>query len=213
MKKLIILIPALFFCFFINAQQITDKKAKDILDEVSEKMKSYKTMSIDFTYTMENKANKINQSKKGNILIKGDKYCLSMDGQTVIFDENAIYTYIPDANEVQINDPTKESILPSQFLNEYNKNYKSNFIREETSAGNIYQIIDLTPVKQSNSIAKVRLKINKSKKQIASSILYDKDGTTYTYSIDKFITDYTIPDSKFIFKKSDFPNAEIIDMR
>ena len=213
MKTIILTLIAAFLSVSLNSQTGIDKKAQTILDEVSQKTKAYKTMSIDFTYTMQHKANNINQSKKGSVLIKGDKFRMSMAGQIVIFDGTAIYTYIEDADEVQINSPTEESINPSQLLTGYDKDYKSKFIREETSGGVVYQIIDLTPAKQSKAIARVRLKINKTKKQIASSTLFDKDGSTYTYLVDKFIVDTPIAETQFAFKKSDFPGAKIIDMR
>ncbi len=213
MKTIIISFISVLITLSVSSQTATDKKAKAILDEVSQKTKLYKTISIDFTYTMLNKANNINQSKKGSVIIKGEKFKMKMAGQIVIFDGTAIYTYIEDAEEVQINAPTEESINPSQLLTGYDKDYKSKFIKEETSNGVTYQIIDLTPAKQSKAIARVRLKINKSKKQIASSTLYDKNGSTYTYLVNKFITDTPIDDTMFAFKKSDFPNAEVIDMR
>ncbi len=213
MKTIILNLILLTLSINIFSQPNIDKKAKSILDDVSAKTKAYKTISIDFTYTMQNQAKKINQSKKGSLLIKGNKYVMKMAGQTVIYDGNAIYTYIKDANEVQINTPTEESINPTQLLTTYDKDYKPKFIKEENINGIVLQVIDLSPTKQSKNIARVRLKINKNKKQVESSTLYDKDGSTYTYNVDKFITDIPINDSEFIFKKSDFPGAEIIDMR
>jgi len=47
-----------------------------------------------------------------------------------------------------------------------------------------------------------------------SFAIYDKNGSVYTYSIKSFITNTTIADTKFLFKKSDYPSdVEIVDMR
>ena len=74
MKTIIISFISVLITLSVSSQTATDKKAKAILDEVSQKTKLYKTISIDFTYTMLNKANNINQSKKGSVIIKGEKF-------------------------------------------------------------------------------------------------------------------------------------------
>ena len=65
----------LMMLMFINSSmsQVVDEKANAILDKVSVKMKSYTAMKIEFTYTLDNKAEKIHQSKTGVVTIKGDK--------------------------------------------------------------------------------------------------------------------------------------------
>jgi len=57
MKKIILAALSLLFMLPVYAQ--TDKKARTILDEVSAKTKAYKTIRIEFTYKMENKAQNI----------------------------------------------------------------------------------------------------------------------------------------------------------
>ena len=54
----IILLP--FSCF----SQTKDAKAAALLDEVSTKTKSYKSIKADFSYKMENKQAKINEEKR-----------------------------------------------------------------------------------------------------------------------------------------------------
>ncbi|HAH57210.1 MAG TPA: gliding motility protein, partial [Bacteroidales bacterium] len=78
-------------------------KAQTILDEVSARTKSYKTIRIEFEYTMVNKAQNINDSFKGVLISKGDRYKLTFSGQDIISDGKTSWTYLKDANEVQIN--------------------------------------------------------------------------------------------------------------
>lgn len=214
MKKLILLISILFLAPYVYSQD--NSNAKTILDAVSKQTKSYTSIEISFSYTMENKAKKLKEVKTGSAVLKGDKYYLNFSGQEVFCDGKTIWTYIKDNNEVQINNVNandEQAFNPSQLLTDYSKKFTPKFIKEETRGAVIYQIIDLTPLK-ARSYIKIRLEIDKAKKQIANSIVYDKNGsTTYTYAITKFVTNKTFADSKFIFKKSDHPGVEEVDLR
>jgi outer membrane lipoprotein carrier protein len=215
MKKIILFVPALLFLAHANAQ-VDSKKAKEILDGVCLQTKTYSTIEIEFTYTMENKKQNLKEVKKGSACMKGDKYWLSFSGQVIQSDGKTSWTYIKDANEVQINniDPNDDqSMNPAKLLTSYDKSFTPKFIKEEARAGKTLQILDLTPLK-GRSYFKIRLEIDKVKKQIVNAIVYDKNGTsTYTYSVIKFVTNTTIPDSKFIFNKADHPGVEITDLR
>lgn len=209
---------SLFITLFIINQgqaQVVDKKANDILNKLSAKMKTYINYKIEFVYTLENKTEKIKQSKNGTAIIKGDKYSLNVSGQRIISDGKTVWTYIPDADEVQINNvnPNDDDALnPSKLLSSYDKNYKAKLIKELNQGGVMTQIVDLVPIKGKNYF-KVRLSIDKTKMQIISTEIYNKNGSTYMYKVSKFLSNLKIADSEFTFKASDFPGVEVNDMR
>jgi outer membrane lipoprotein carrier protein len=209
MKKLLLLLIAAGLTFSAFAQ--TDKKATAILDEVSVKTKAYKTIKIDFTYAMDNVKEKIHDKFKGTLISKGDKYKLTAAGQDVISDGKTVWTYLKDAKEVQINNVGEDddSFTPTKLLSGYNKDFKSKFIEEK---GND-QIIELYPLKKGKTFTKVQLTIDKTKKQISKFIIYDRSGSTFSYIVDKFVTDQAIADTVFTFNKADHPGVEINDMR
>ena len=212
MKKIILSVTALLITISLQAQD----KAKGILDAVSLQTKSYTTIDISFSYIMENKAKKIKETKTGTASMKGDKFWLDFSGQQIVSDGKTVWTYIKDNNEVQINnnDPNDDqSLNPAKLLTSYNKSFTPKFIKEETRGAAIYQIIDLTPLK-ARSYHKMRVEIDKAKKQIVNSIVYDKNGSTvYTYSVTKFFTNKPIADTKFTFNAKDHPGVEVIDLR
>jgi outer membrane lipoprotein carrier protein len=216
MKKLnlIGLIISMFIISNANAQ-ITDAKANETLNKLSAKMKSFVNYKIEFVYTLENKAEKIKQSKNGTAIIKGDKYSLNVSGQRIICDGKTVWTYIPDADEVQINNVNlkdDDALNPGKLFSTYEKNYKAKLIKEVNQAGVLTQIIDLTPIK-GKAFFKVRLTIDKTKMQIISTEIYNKNGSTYMYKVIKFLSNLKISDAEFTFKASDFPGVEINDMR
>jgi outer membrane lipoprotein carrier protein len=206
----IVFISISFLCF----SQTKDPKATALLDEVSTKTKSYKSVKADFSYTMENKQAKINEEKKGSLFLSGDKYRLTVAGQVVICDGTTIWTYIEESNEVQINnlDSKDDALTPSKLLTSYNANYKSKIIKDNNQTDPNVETLELVP-NVSKNFTKAIVTIDKLKKQVKSFSLNDKNGNIFTYRIFKFQTDIPVTAGDFSFDKSKFPGVEVIDMR
>ncbi len=221
MKKTFLTLAVLFTSAALFAQQskedaMTDTKAIESLDKVVAKMKGFTTMKIDFTYKMENKKEKINQTKKGNILLKGIKYKMEVDGQKVLCDGKTVWLYLANSNEVTINamDTKSEDNMmnPLSMLNNYKVNYKPALVKEVTEGGVVKQIIDLYPKKTKNFI-KVRLYVDKAKQQLSKAEISSKNGTTYYYNVDKFTSNVVSVDTDFVFDAKKYPGVEVNDMR
>jgi outer membrane lipoprotein-sorting protein len=211
MKKTFFLIFAIFFAFMVQGQT---KKAEKILDDLSMKIKSYESFFIDFTYEINNPDSEVNESDKGKLLVQEDNYRLSVAGQVVICDGETIWTYIEEAEEVQINSLEDDDgmISPSNILTFYDKNYKSKFLKEEKIDGKIIQIIELKPIEDRN-FAKVDFFIDKEKLQMVKIIIFDKNDGTITYTVDNFLSNIPTKASDFTFNEEDYPGVEVIDMR
>lgn len=216
MKKLLSLILTVTFMNLIIAQDTDkgDKKSNEILDRLTKKTEAYKTITAEFAYIMKNADAGIDEKTEGTLFVKGDKYRLLIAGQVVICDGITTWTYIKDADEVQINtvENSEESITPNKLLTSYNKDYKSKFVKETFQYGTTVNIIDLTPI-EGKSFSSVRVIIDKAKDQLLEITIFDKNGSTYSYIINKFVPDTPIDDSQFTFNKSEFPGAEVVDMR
>jgi outer membrane lipoprotein carrier protein len=210
MKNILTIILALFTVSLVA--QVDNSKSKKILEEVSKQTKSYTTIKIDFTYSMQ--AQGISEKMEGNVLLKGDKYVLHLLGRTIVSDGKTVWAYDKESNEVIISnvDPDNELSNPAKILTSYSEDYRSKLISEKTEEGVIVQTIDLYP-NEGKSFFKVRLKINKAKKQIISSSIYEKDGTIYKYEVKSFKTNVAVKDSDFVFDKSKYPGVEELDMR
>lgn len=210
-----ILLSVLMFILVLPVfSQTKDAKAIALLDEVSAKTKSFKTIRADFSYTMENKQAKINEEKTGTLTLSGDKYRLKASGQEVICDGKLIWTYMKESNEVQINDldSKDDALTPSKLLSSYNANYKSRILKDRPSKDADEVTIELIPNVIKN-FTKAILVVDKAKKQVRTFMLFDKSGNTFTYKITKYQTDIPVPTSDFTFDKSKFPGVEINDMR
>ena len=171
MKKLFYI--QFLFPFIIFAQ---DQKAKIILDQLSDKTKSYSSIEAKFTNTFSSMVTDINESQSGTLYLKDDAYRLEMEAQTIICDGETNWIYLADDQEVNITeiDDDENELNPSKIFTIYENGYKYKFVKED---GKNYHI-DLFP-EESGPFTKVELFINKSKMQISSFTMIDKQGSHY----------------------------------
>jgi outer membrane lipoprotein carrier protein len=218
MKKLFALILTVSFSsmLFAQAPAQKDSKAEEILKAVSAKYKSFKSVKATFVITVENPKDKTKDTQKGTICLKGNKYKLEVAGQDIISDGKTRWTYVKDANEVQIdNQKTDEnSITPSNVFTMYEKGFLFKFVGEQKDKGMVYQLVELVPIDpKKKNYFKVKLAINKADKFITSAKLYDKNGSIQTIAVDKFTPEGCSDDAVFSFNASKYPGAEVIDLR
>ena len=213
MKNLTLLLAAIFFLISTsNAQE--DKKSKEILDAIGAKTKAYTTIKSDFDFIMENKVDKTSNKQQGSIILKGDKFRLTIEGLLVISDGKTVWNYIEESDEVQISEPEEDDMVsPSNILTIWEKNFKHKYIKEETENGVVLQVIDLVPIQGGKPYFKIRLYIDYNKKQLVKASIHEKEGNVNTYIIKTFVVNESIADSKFTFNVKDYPNVDVIDLR
>lgn len=200
---------------FSQAQQ-TDKKADDILHGVSTKYKAYKSVKATFVIHIENPNDKTSDVQKGTIYLKGTKYKLEIAGQDIISDGKTRWTYVKDANEVQIDNLKTDdnAITPANIFTMYEKGWLFKFTGEQTEKGMIYQLVELVPVDpKKKNIFKVKLTINKNDKFISTAKVFNKNGSIQTITVDKLTADSLLDDALFSYSPSKYPGAEVIDLR
>ena len=200
----------------IQAQEKPDLKAKAILDDLSTKTKSYSTIRAEFTFTVEGRDKK-SETQSGILQLKGDKYKLEIKGQEIISDNKTVWTFLKDANEVQVNNvdmTSADAVNPSTIFTIYEKGFKYKFDKEEMQGNTTLQIIDLYPLNpDKKKFHTVKLLIDKSKKQIAVVKIFMKDGSVVTYNVKIFTPNAEIKDTTFAFDAKAHPGVEVVDLR
>lgn len=216
MKKLLIVLAVVLTVNVLNAQN--DLKAKQILDQASQKTRSYTTISAEFTFSMQNKQMNINETNNGSIKLKGDKYVVDIPGAglKVFADGKNSWNYMKTGNQVTIaaiDENSSELMDPSSVFTIYEKGFKSKFIAEKTVDGKPVYQIELYPDNKEYEVSKITIDINKSTSVIQSALLAGTDGNTYTIKVNKFESNKEIQDSEFVFDAKKFPGVEVIDLR
>lgn len=192
-----------------NAQ---DKKAKELLDQVTAKIKSYDNITIDFKYTLTNNKENINKESKGNVIIQDNKYVLNFMGVTKIFDGKKSYTIVPEDEEVTISslsENDEKSITPSKMLTFFNSGYKYSWDILQDVKGRKIQYIKLVPTNTKDQRKEVFLGIDSQTKNIYNVIEMGKNGTRTSLTVNSFKTNKPLSKNQFTFTASKYPNYYI----
>jgi len=219
MKKGIVFLVLLIFSGYLFAQH--DPEAKALLDAVSLETKSFETIKAGFMYTMTNVEADIEETFEGTAIFKGNKYKLKLNENEVYSDGVTKWVYLADAEEVQISNIAdqinegEENILndPTKILTIYEEGFKYKYIGEGTFDNVAVEEIDLVPEDLEKPYFKIKVFVNKGKKQLKAIQYLGKDGSRYVINIKLLETNKSFDDSFFMFDKSKYPNAFEVDLR
>ena len=213
MKKSLLAVLLLMFVKLTFAQY--DPKALETLDAMSKKYQSIPAFEVNLSYTLTNDVENVNEEFKGKITVKGDKYRLVLPEQEVINNGTTLWTYLPEAKEVNIDNyyPNSDDINPSKIFQMYKKGFKYLYIQDKTENGVACEEIDLVPEKKDAQYFKIKMYISKKDKTLQSFTMYDKSGNQFKYTLTKFNPNVNIADSFFTFDPKKYPGVEVIDLR
>ncbi|TCO06931.1 LolA family protein [Natronoflexus pectinivorans] len=217
MKKIIATSLILFSILAMaTSQDPAVFRAREILDKVSEKTRSYKTIKADFTFTLDNLQAQVTDSHDGSILIKGDKFKIDLMGVETFNNGNTMWMFMRDVNEVNISDPEmmEDDLLnPATIFTIYEEGFRYIHAGESTIKGKTVDIIDLFPDKRNQPYTRIKLYIYRDSLQFAKIEQIGRDGTNYIIDINKMETNLTVDDSTFSFDASKHPGVEVVDLR
>ncbi|MCH8904323.1 MAG: outer membrane lipoprotein carrier protein LolA [Bacteroidetes bacterium] len=202
-----------------NKQQsdygVSDPKAAKILSDMSAKYKALNSIKASIKLTIESPEDDFKEEMSGSIFLKGSKYKLELGDQEITCDNKTMWTYLKDVNEVTIDNYEEDGDImnPKDIFTMYESGFIYGFINEKTEGGRIIQVIDLTPTDKTKPFFKVRLNIDKVKKEIISAVIFDKNGNHYTYEVSNFVANPGLRDAFFTFELSKHPGIEVVDLR
>lgn len=196
--------------------QTNDPAAKQILDAVSAKFKTFTSVQAGFSYKVEDAKGKVMSTKTGNVWMKGNKYKVSFGGQEIFSDGKTVWNYDKSTNEVTINnvDASGSSLTPQKlFTNFYDKDFLYLLNGEKKVGAKTIQEIEMTPTDKSKPFHKVYLQVDKAAKTIYSTKVLENGGNRYTYTVSNMKTNTPLSDNQFLFDKKKYPGVEEVDLR
>ncbi|MES2377805.1 MAG: outer membrane lipoprotein carrier protein LolA [Bacteroidota bacterium] len=224
MKKILV------YTFFIlttvsHAFAQKDVAAKAILAQVSQKYRAYPVIKSDFSFTIDNQQAGAKETRNGTLISqsKTNKYKVTIYAagskadveQEIINDGKSQWTYLKKDKEVQLSDANTgaDGFNPAKIFTMYEHGYKYLYTGDQKIAGKVYQSIDLSPEDDKQQFFKIRLLIDKVKKQIYSALVFDKNGSKYTYTISNLTTPGNVPASTFTFDTKAHPGVEVVNLK
>ncbi len=209
MKKIILLFT-LFSLNLVHSQN--DIRAEKLLNSVSEKIDSSETFKINFTYTLENLIENINQDSDGSIVIKDDNYLLEFMGIKQLCDSKKVYSIVPENEEIiisNIDEDESETIKPSKLLKFYREGYLILWDKKELILEKEIQFVKLIPINSNSDIDYLQLGIDISNNNIVKLIEIGKNKTKTILTVNQLQYDIEIDLNFFVFSEEDYPDYYI----
>ena len=153
---------------------------------------------------------------EGTIQMRGDKFRLELPGTITWFYGQTQWSYVEHNEEVNVTTPTAEELPftnPALLLRTYKKGFTAVYKGESTAANvKMAYDIELTPKKKSD-LAKVVLQLEKNSGLPTRMVVSAKNGTSSIVQISQLQTNQNQSDRFFVFNETDYPDAEVIDLR
>ncbi len=206
MKKIILLFIVAIISNTIAISQ-NSEEAEKLLNKVSENIKSYDNIYINYTYTLFNSEEDINQTNKGSFVTEDDKWKFVMLDVTRIFDGDKLYTISPDDEEVTIStqNPDDEStITPNKMLYFYEEGYNFDMDIVQYVGRKKIQYIKLIPMDSDAEIKYILLGVDIEFSQIYKVIETGVNDTQTTIAIVDFEVNLPLEESLFVFDKEKY---------
>ncbi|MCK0135810.1 outer membrane lipoprotein carrier protein LolA [Arenibacter sp. S6351L] len=183
-------------------------KAKTLLDEVYNKVKSYDNIFVDFKYSLNNEEANINTETRGDVTMQGDKYLFNYLGSKQIYDGKKVYTVVPENEEVTIEEKLDDenTITPSKMLTFYKQGHNYDWDILQNIRGRKIQFVKLTPIDTNSEIKSILLGIDVETKHIYKLIETGKNGTKTTITVNSFKIDQPLSKTLFTFDENKYKN-------
>lgn len=190
----------------------TPIEAQNLLELASKQMESYENIEFEFSYTLNNRMEQINQESSGNVTIAQDKYKLKFLDAIQLFDGKALYTIVPENEEItitQANDDEDFGINPKELLKFHKKGYNYHWDISQRVKGKNIQFVKLIPTNEDGDIVSLLLGIDTQKNHLYKLIEVGENGTVTTLTINQIKVDGSLPENFFVFNQDDYPNYYI----
>jgi len=153
-------------------------------------------------------------SSTGTMWLQGSKMKLDADGINTWYDGKTRWCYVPEANEVNIDEPSKKEMAamnPYTFMNIYKKGFKMT-VKETVLRGEAVYEVYLKARYAKMEVKEVYVDIRKSDYQpLCIRVREDKDWQRV--SVLSFKGNLQLSDTFFVFPEKDYPNVFKNDMR
>ncbi len=222
-KSIALALVTLFTLQFATAQDYTkavdsDPAAKTILDAVSKKYEGYSTIQTAFELEMAFPEQEV-EVQQGILARNGNQYRVTFGTQEIFSDGKAVYLVMHNNKSVQINDmpdPNEDMgfLSPETIFTFYdNGQFVYRLMDTQTEKGKVVHFIEFKPVDRNSEYSKLRMVVERDSKKIVRVLAFAKDGSRYTFKLNKLQPNKKFAAGYFEMNDGKFPGYYVEDLR
>ena len=212
-KNLLLILNLLFFGVIF---QIKAQDAVSILDKAAQTYEQSNGVKANFALHSVVPEQNISESYEGIIEMSNDKFKLTTPDMITWYNGETQWVYVMRSEEVNVTTPSGDELQftnPAILLKQYKKGFKAVYkgITTTQEAKSAYEIELIPKIKK--DIKQIDIQIDKISNLPASIRITDKKNAIATIHISQWETGLNHSDSFFVFNESDYPDAEVVDLR
>lgn len=153
------------------------------------------------------------QKLSGTLKASGKKFALQTPSSSTWYDGKSMWTYNANTNETTLMTPTPQEVAeanPLSIVNSYSASFTAAFAKTQTKGS---KTIVLTPKSKQMGYKSVHVTIPDASSFPTKLVVIPSSGQKVTVSISQVKTGQNMVESTFVYPKSKFPKAEIVDLR
>jgi hypothetical protein len=190
----------------------TSLEAEKLLESTSQQMERYDNIVFNFSYVLNNRMEQINQESSGQVTVANEKYKLNFLDAIQLFDGVALYTIVPENEEITITQANQEEdfgINPIELLHFYKEGYDYHWDIRQREKGKNIQFVKLIPTEEDKDLKSLLVGIDLQKNHIYKLIEIGENGTITTLTINEIEVNSPLPENFFVFNEDDYPEYYI----
>ncbi len=196
----------IIFLTILAPLTVSAESASKTLDKIAEKISSAPSIQADYTLS-----SITDGSVSGSLIIAGDKFTMASPGIMSWYDGTTQWTYIKADNEVNVLTPSPDELAmvnPFIIIKSFKKNYA---VKSEKVNGTIRLIF--TAKDKTSPIQSASIIISDATSLPQNIELTMSDRRHISILLTNVNIGKKLPVKYFQFDKTQFPKAEIIDLR
>lgn len=153
------------------------------------------------------------QRLTGSLKTSGKMFVLQTSSSSTWFDGKNMWTFNAKNNETTLINPTAQEVAeanPLLLVNSYSAQFTASFAKNQTKG---CKTILLTPKSKSIGYKSVLVTIPDGSNYPSKLVVVPTSGQTVKISISNVRTSQKYSNSTFVYPKSKYPKAEIVDLR
>ena len=194
----------------LNAQNNTD--AEKVINNLIASVKA-SAVKTNFQLSVTEKNGVTSQPISGTFILKANKFTIEMDETKAWFDGKTQWAYLKSDNEVTITEPTVDELAqinPMAILASFKA---KSWIRFGKTKSANSELIELIPKSKKDDFAKVEVQLSKKSKVPEFIRLTDKKKSVTLLKLTNYKNIGNVTDDTFTFKKANYKNILINDLR
>jgi outer membrane lipoprotein-sorting protein len=196
---------------FASAQQ-----AETILEKAAAAYEQANGISVQFSVNIRGESQNINENFEGTIRMKGDKFVLFTPDTRTWYDGVTQWTLVVRTGEVNVTRPSGEELQftnPLLLLRTFRKGFKLSYIGESTASNGKPADDVMLTAKGVQDVETVELQLDRSTALPVRITVTMRNKFRSVIRISRLELQCNQTDDTFVFPETEYPDAEIIDLR